>query len=85
MLPSSLSEEEKGGIERPTNTLSKSGNDAARFMVILVTDDPVEHLYHAGATVALTQVATVASLPALVQGQLREVQESVTKQEQQRF
>jgi len=62
------SEEGKGGIERPTNTLSKSSSDAARLMIVLFTDDPVERLYHVGATAALTWVSTVARPPCLGAG-----------------
>ena len=60
--------EEKGGIERLTNTLSKLSNDAASLTVILFTDDPVERLHHVGATVALAWVATVAWPPCLSAG-----------------
>ncbi len=55
--------EGKGGIECPTNTLSKLGSDAARSTVILLTDDSVERLHHVGAAVALARVATVARPP----------------------
>ena len=76
--------EGKGGLELPTNTSSKTGASAARSTGILFTDDPVERLNRVGATIALARVATVAGLPALVQGQLREVQELEIKQKQQR-
>jgi hypothetical protein len=60
--------EEKGGLELPTNTPSKTSADAARSMVILATDDPVECLHRVGATVALARVATVARPPCLGAG-----------------
>ena len=55
--------EGKGGIERPTNTLSKLGSDAARSTVILLTDDSFECLHRVGAAVALAHVTTVARPP----------------------
>ena len=68
--------EGKGGIERPTNTLSKSGTDAIcstmtdaiRSTMILFADDPVERLHRVGATVALARVTTVARPPCLGAG-----------------
>ena len=60
--------EGKGGLELPTNTLSKMGASAARSMGILFRDDPVERLRHVGATVALARVATVAGPPRLGAG-----------------
>ena len=60
--------EGKGGIERPTNTLSKSGSNATRLTKVLFTDDPVERLHHVGAIAALARVATVARPPCLGAG-----------------
>jgi len=62
------SEEGKGGVERPTNTLSKSSSDAARLTIVLFTDDPIERLHHVGAMAALAWVATVARPPCLGAG-----------------
>jgi hypothetical protein len=60
--------EGKGGIERPTNMLSKTGGDAARSTVFLFTDDPVERLHRVGTTVALARAATVEGPPCLGAG-----------------
>ena len=60
--------EGKGGLELPTNTLSKTGTSAARSTGILFMDDPVERLNRVGATVALARVATVAGPPCLGAG-----------------
>jgi len=60
--------EGKGGLELPTNTLSKTSADAAHSTVILATNDTVECLHHVGATVALARVATVARPPCLGAG-----------------
>jgi hypothetical protein len=62
------SEERKEGGERPTNTLSKSSSDAARSMIILFTDDPVERLHRVSATASLARVTTVARPPCLGTG-----------------
>jgi len=62
------SEEGRGGVEHPTNTLLKSSSDAARSTIVLFTDDPVERLHRVGATAALSRVATVARPPCLGAG-----------------
>jgi len=62
------SEEGTGGIERPTNTLSKLSSDAAGSTIVLFTDDLVERLHRVGATAALARVATVARPPCLSAG-----------------
>ncbi len=61
-------EDGKGGIKRPTNTLSKSGSDAARLTILLLTNDLVERLHPVVALVALSRVATVARHPCLGTG-----------------
>ncbi len=61
-------EEGKGGIERPTNKLSKSGSNSAHSTGVLLIDYLVECLNHVGAAVALTRVATVARPPCLGAG-----------------
>jgi ABC-type uncharacterized transport system YnjBCD ATPase subunit len=60
--------EGKGGLELPTNTLSKTSASAARSMGILFADDPVERLNRVGAAIALARVATVAGPPRLGAG-----------------
>jgi hypothetical protein len=48
--------------------LSKSGSNAARLTVVLLTDNMVECLHRVGAVVALARVATVARPPCLGTG-----------------
>ena len=62
------SEEGKGGIESPTNTLSKSSSNAAGSTIVLFTNDSVERLYRVSATAALARVTTVTRPPCLGAG-----------------
>ena len=49
-----------GGIERPPNTLSKTGSNARRSTVVLLADHPVVGLNRVGASSAFPRVAALA-------------------------